>query len=67
VRFLIEWVLWEIASSLEHLVEEQVGIREELVQIQILSERCEDVLQDLVNQTKASSDVLELFTWESIS
>ena len=39
-----------------------MGIREELVQTWVLSERQEDVLQDLVDQTKASSNMLELFT-----
>jgi len=46
----------------EHLVGEQVGIREELVWIWELSERWEDILQNLVDQTKASIDTMELFS-----
>ena len=42
---------------------EQVGIWEKMLKIQESSERQEDILQDLVNQTKASSDVMESFTW----
>ena len=40
-----------------------MGIREELVWIWELSERWEELLQDLVNPTKASSNMMELFTW----
>jgi len=40
--------------ALEKLVGEQSGIQEELVRIWESSERMEDVLQDLVDQTKAS-------------
>ena len=40
-----------------------MGIWEEMVKIQESSERQEDILQDLVNQTNASSDAMELFMW----
>jgi len=43
-------------------VGEQSGIWEELVRIWELSERMDDGLQDLVDQTKASSDAMEQFT-----
>jgi len=56
-----ELALWKIAHTLEQLVGEQSGIWDELVQIQKSSERTEDVLQELVDQTKAYSDVMELF------
>jgi len=41
-----------IARSLEHLVGEQVGINEELVQIQESSERWEEILQDWLTRPK---------------
>jgi len=41
------------------------GIREELVHIWELSERWEEVFQDLFDQANASSDEMELFAWES--
>ena len=40
-----------------------MGIQEELARSWELSERQEEILQDLVDQTKASSDAMELFTW----
>jgi len=49
-----EQALWKIVHALEKLVGEQSGIQEELVRIWESSERMEDVLQDLVDQTKAS-------------
>ena len=52
-----------MAHMLEQLVGEQMGIWEEMVKIQESSERQEDILQDLVNQTKASLDAMELFMW----
>jgi len=57
-----EQVLWKIAHVLEQLVGEQMGIWEEMVMIWEFSERQEDILQDLVDQTKALSDAMELFT-----
>jgi len=54
----VEWEIWAIANSLE-----QSGIWEELVRIWESSERMEDVLQDLVDQIKASLDTMEVFAW----
>ena len=52
----MEQRLWRIAHALEQLVGEQVGFQEEMAQIQESSKRVEDILQDLVDQTKAPSD-----------
>jgi|SRR5882724_2250658 len=38
-----------------------MGIREECAMIQESSERQEEILKDLVNQTNSSSDAMELF------
>jgi len=67
-----EQLLWRVVHALEQLVEEQVSFCEEIVGIWESSERTENILQELVNQTKASSDMMELFmqgecflrTWE---
>ena len=56
-----EQALWRIAYALEQLEGEHAGFQEEMAQIQESSERMEDILQDLVDQTKASSDMMELF------
>jgi len=56
-----EQSLWRIAHALEQLVGEQVGFHKEMPRIQESSKRTENILQELVNQTKASSDVMELF------
>jgi len=58
-----EQSLWRIAHALEQLVGEQVGFRKEVARIQESSKRTEGILQELVDQTKASSDVMELFVW----
>jgi len=57
----MEQRLWRIAHALEQLVGEQVGFWEEMAWIWESFERMEDILQDLVNQTKASLDMMELF------
>jgi len=49
--------------ALEQLVGEQAGFHEEMVRIWESSERTEGILQELVEQTKASSDAMELFMW----
>ena len=53
--------LWRIACALEQLVEDQVSFRGEMVRIWESSIRIKNILQELVDQTKASSDVMELF------
>ena len=58
-----EQLLWRIVCALEQLVGEQAGFRKEVARIWESSERMEGILQELVNQTKASSDVMELFVW----
>jgi len=68
----MEQSLWRIACALEQLVGEQTGFCEEMARIWESSERTEGILQELVDQTKSSSDALELFvqgehflrTWE---
>ena len=51
-RVLKEQALWKIANVLEQLVGEQLGILEEMVKILEFFERTEDILQDLVDQTR---------------
>ena len=40
-----------------------MGFHKEVARIQESSKRTEGILQELVDQTKASSDVMELFVW----
>ena len=49
-------MLWMIAHTLEDLAGEQVRLQESW-------ERQEELLQELFDQTKSGSDLLELFTW----
>ena len=56
-----EQLLWRIVHALEQLVGEQASFCEEMARIWESSKRTEGILQELVNQTKASSDVMELF------
>src|SRR5882724_12548693 len=56
-----EQLLWRIVCALEQLVGEQASFHEEMARIQEFSERTEKILQELVDQTKASSDTMELF------
>jgi len=56
-----EQSLWRIVHVLEQLVGEQAVFNEEVARIWESSERMEGILQELVNQTKASLDVMELF------
>jgi len=56
-----EQSLWRIVHVLEQLVGEQAGFHEEMARIWESSERIEGVLQELVAQTKASLDAMELF------
>ena len=56
-----EQSLWRIAHALEQLVGDQASFHEEMDRIWESSERMENILQELVNQTKASSDEMELF------
>ena len=58
-----EQALWRIAHALEQLMGEQAGFQEEMARIWESSERMEDILQVLVDQTKASLDMMELFMW----
>ena len=58
-----EQLLWRIACVLEQLVGEQVSFCEEMARIWESSKRTEGILQELVDQTKASSDMMELFVW----
>src|SRR5882724_1652932 len=67
-----EQSLWRIVHALEQPVGEQASFCEEMARIWESSERTESILQELVDQTKASSDAMELFvqgecflrTWE---
>ena len=54
-------LLWRIACELEQLVGEQEVFCEEVARIWESSKRTAGILQELVNQTKASSDTMELF------
>jgi len=58
-----EQSLWRIVHALEQLVGEQAGFCEEVARIQKSSKRTEGILQELVDQTKAFSDAMELFVW----
>ena len=58
-----EQSLWRIMCALEQLVGEQAGFHEEVARIQESSKRMEGILQELVDQTKAYSDMMELFVW----
>jgi len=67
-----EQLLWRIEHALEQLVEEQASFHEEMARIWESSKRMENILQELVDRTKASLDAMELFmqgecflkTWE---
>ena len=61
-----EQLLWRIACALEQLVGEQAGFCEEVARIQKSSKRTEGILQELVDQTKASLDAMELFVGVNI-
>jgi len=56
-----EQLLWKVVHELEQLVEEQASFCKEMVRICESSERRENILQELVNQAKASLDTMELF------
>src|SRR5882724_4374488 len=58
-----EQSLWRIVHVLEQLVGEQASFCEMMARIWESSERMEGILQKLVDQTKASSDAMELFVW----
>src|SRR5882724_2102526 len=56
-----EQSLWRIVHALEQLVGEQASFCEEMARIWESSKRTEGILQELVDQTKASSDMMDLF------